>query len=489
MTQPEPREGQAGSAGVADRLVVPMRPGNAGGGKGPEFKAKVQRREKGGLAMSLTTPEKIRKLQRTFYAKAKEQPGYRFHQLYDKVWREDILAFAYQRCKANKGAAGVDGQSFGQIEAYGSERWLGELTEDLRQKGYRPDPNRRVWIQKANGGRRPLGIATIRDRVVQVAMVLVMEPIFEADLEPEQYGYRPKRSAQDAVRAVHSLLRQGHREVIDADLSGYFDSIPHGELIQCVARRICDREMLALIKRFLKAPVREQDEPGSLGKRDASTQGIPQGSPLSPLLANLYIRRFILGWKKRGLMERYGAHIVNYADDFVVCCRRGADDALVEVRRIMAKLKLQINEAKTRVRQIPDQDIDFLGYTLGRCYSKQTGKSYLGTRVSKTRITRFCRIISDETGRDRLLRSPAEMVQTLNRKLVGWSNYFCLGSVCPAYRAVDQHTRFRLRQWLRRKHQGQTRPGVMRYPDVYLYDTLGLVRLEGRTRNLPWAKA
>ncbi len=439
--------------------------------------------------MSLATPEKIRKLQRAFYVKAKEQPSYRFHQLYDKVWREDILRFAYQRCRANKGAAGVDGQSFDQIEEYGRDRWLGELTQDLRHKGYRPDAIQRVWIEKADGGRRPLGIATIRDRVVQMAIVLVVEPIFEADLEPEQYGYRPKRSAQDAVRAVHSLLQQGHREVIDADLSGYFDSIPHGELVQSVARRISDREMLALIKRFLKAPVRDQDEAGGSEKRRETGQGTPQGSPLSPLLANLYIRRFILGWKKRGLVVRYGAHIVNYADDFVVCCKRGSREALVEVRRIMEQLKLRINEDKTQICRVPEESFDFLGYTLGRCYSTQTGCSYIGTRPSKKRISRFCRVISQETGRNRLLWSSTEMVSALNRKLVGWSNYFCLGPVQSAYRAVDQHTRYRLRQWLRRKHQGRSRPGVMQFPDEYLYQTLGLVRLERRTRNFPWANA
>ena len=250
--------------------------------------------------MSLTTPEKIRKLQRTFYVKAKEEPNYRFHQLYDKVWRDDILGFAYRRCKANKGAAGVDGQSFRQIEEYGPDRWLVGLREELRQKGYRPDAIRRVWIEKANGGRGPLGIATIRDRVVQMAMVLVIEPIFEADLEPEQYGYRPKRSAQDAMVAVHGLLQEGHREVIDADLSGYFDSIPHGELIQCVARRISDREILALIKRFLKVPVQDQEKPGTPRKQRKSEWGTPQGSPLSPLLANLYIRRFIPGLEEAG---------------------------------------------------------------------------------------------------------------------------------------------------------------------------------------------
>jgi RNA-directed DNA polymerase len=439
--------------------------------------------------MSLTTPEKIRKLQRTFYAKAKEQPSYRFHQLYDKIYREDILAFAYLRCKANAGAAGVDGQSFEMIEDYGRDRWLGELTERLRNKGYRPEAIRRVWIEKPNGGQRPLGIATIRDRVVQMAIVLVIEPIFEADLEPEQYGYRPERSAQDAVRVVHSLLNRGYREVIDADLSGYFDTIPHAELIQCVARRISDREMLALIKRFLKAPVEDRTDRGPSGGQQRRDEGTPQGSPLSPLLANLYFRRFILGWKKLGLMERYQAHIVNFADDFVICCRTGAKEALVWVRQIIGKLKLHINEGKTHIHRVPEENVEFLGYTIGRCYSTKTGKSYIGTRPSKKKISRICRDISAATSRQHELLDAAEMIRILNRKLIGWSNYFSLGPVSRAYQAVDRHTQYRLRQWLRRKHQGPTRPGVMKYPNEFLYDSLGLVRLERRTRNFPWAKA
>jgi group II intron reverse transcriptase/maturase len=439
--------------------------------------------------MSLTTPEKIRKLQRAFYAKAKEQPAYRFHQLYDKIYREDILTFAYMRCKANAGAAGVDGQTFETIEEYGRDRWLGELTDELRKKGYRPEAIRRVWIEKPNGGQRPLGVATIRDRVVQMAVVLVVEPIFEADLQPEQYGYRPKRSAQDAVRAVHSLLNQGYREVIDADLSGYFDTIPHSEMIQCVARRISDGEMLALIKRFLKAPVQDQYDEDRPGGRQTRDKGTPQGSPLSPLLANLYFRRFILGWKKLGLMERYEAHIVNYADDFVICCQSKAVEAMGWVREIISRLKLSINESKTQIHRVPDEDIEFLGYTFGRCYSTITGQSYIGTRPSKKKISRICRDISAATDQSRTLLDTAEMVGMLNRKLIGWSNYFSLGPVSRAYRAVDQHTRYRLRRWLRRKHQGQTRPGVMHYPDEYLYDSLGLVRLERRTRHFPWAKA
>jgi group II intron reverse transcriptase/maturase len=439
--------------------------------------------------MSLTTPEKIRKLQRAFYVKAKEQPSYRFHQLYDKIYRDDILAFAYQRSKANAGAAGVDGQTFEGIEEYGRDRWLAELAEQLRKKGYRPEAIRRVWIEKANGGRRPLGIGTIRDRVVQMAIVLVVEPIFEADLQPEQYGYRPERSAQDAIRAVHGLLNRGHREVIDADLTGYFDTIPHAEMIQCVARRISDREMLALIKRFLKAPVEDGKGDGGSGGKPQQEQGTPQGSPLSPLLANLYFRRFILGWKKLGLVERYQAHIVNYADDFVICCKRGAEEALVWARQIIGKLKLQMNETKTRIHRIPSENVEFLGYTIGRCYSKQTGKSFIGTRPSKKRIARICRDISNATNRSALGLDPADMTRVLNRKLIGWSNYFSLGPVSAAYRAVDQHTAYRLRQWLRRKHQGQNRPSALTYPDDYLYRSLGLVRLQVRPRNLPCANA
>jgi RNA-directed DNA polymerase len=383
----------------------------------------------------------------------------------------------------------ASGQTFEKIEEHGRQRWLGELAERLRKKGYRPDAIRRVWIEKPNGGQRPLGIATIRDRVVQMAVVLVIEPIFEADLEPEQYGYRPQRSAQDAVKAVHSLLNQGYLDVVDADLSGYFDTIPHSEMIRCVARRISDREMLALIKRFLKAPVHDQTDNGSSGGTQGREQGTPQGSPLSPLLANLYFRRFILGWKKLGLMERFRAHIVNYADDFVICCKTGAIEALEWVREIMSRLKLRVNEDKTRIHRVPEENVEFLGYTIGRCYSSATGKSYIGTRPSKKKVVRICQAISAATARPSLLMNPEEMVSMLNSKLIGWSNYFSLGRVSPAYRAVDQHTRQRLRQWLRRKHQGQTRPGVMSFPDEYLYDSLGLVRLEKRTRNFPWAKA
>lgn len=437
--------------------------------------------------MSLKTPEKVRKLQRALYAKAKEEPQYRFYLLYDKVYREDILEFAYRKCKANGGVPGVDGQSFEDIETYGREKWLRERADELQSKGYRADAVYRVWIEKANGGQRPLGIPTIRDRVVQTAVMLVIEPIFEADFEPEQYGYRPGRSALGAVRKVHEHLNTGHREVVDADLRGYFDTIPHNALVKSVARRISDKHMLKLIKAWLKAPSQERRGQGP-GRGQPSGKGTPQGSPLSPLLANVYIRRLIVAWKRLGFEHRLQGRIVDYADDLVICCRGEAQAALRALKQIVEVLQLSLNEEKTRIRRVPGESFDFLGYTLGRCYSSQTGKSYIGTRPSKKRITRICREISAATSSRWLLLETEQVVDRLNRKLVGWSNYFCLGPVSNAYRAVDSHTRYRLRRWLRKKHKVQSQ-GTRRFADEYLYGRLQLVRLEPRTRDLPWAQA
>lgn len=435
--------------------------------------------------MSLSTPEKVRKLQRTLYVKAKEAPEYRFYLLYDKVYREDVLAHAYDRCQANGGAAGIDGQTFRDIEAYGRERWLGELARELKEKSYRPQAIRRVWIEKESGGQRPLGIPTIRDRVAQMATVLVIEPIFEADMQPEQYGYRPKRDAKDAVREVHRLIQTGHREVIDGDLSGYFDTIPHRDLMKAVSRRISDRSLLRLIKNWLKAPV--QEDAGGQGQGGVKEQGTPQGAPISPLLANLYIRRLILAWKKLGYEQCFDAHFVNYADDFVVCCRRSAKDALEVIRQILGRLKLTLNEDKTRTCRLPEESFDFLGYTIGRCYRVGTEEMYIGTKPASRRVVRLCRRISEQTARSRLTLETAAQVAHLNRLLSGWANYFCLGSVSRSYRAVDAHVRHRLRQWLRHKHKLGGK-GTRQYPDEYLYEVLGLIRLSERTANFPWAK-
>ena len=441
--------------------------------------------------MNLTTPSSVQKLQKALHDKAKESPNWRFHALYDKVYRRDVLAFAFECCKANGGAAGVDSQSFEDIEEYGVERWLDELTEELRSRTYRPRPVRRVYIPKPDGKQRPLGVPAIRDRTVETAAVVVLEPIFEADLQPEQYAYRRDRSALDAVRHVHKLINTGYGEIVDADLSGYFDSIPHAELLKSVARRVVDGAMLHLIKMWLEAPVEETDEHGrkhrSTRNRDEG-RGTPQGAPISPLLSNLYMRRFVLGWKQSGHERRLRAFVVNYADDLVICCRGSAEEALATMRRIMGKLKLTVNETKTRVCQLPEEKFDFLGYTYGRCYSPQTGRAYLGTVPSKKRVNRICAAISSETGRNTTLLDAETMVGKLNRMLNGWANYFCLGPVSKAYRAVERHACGRLRQWLRAKHKVRGR-GTGRFPDAHLHNVMGLVRLSARTRSFPWANS
>jgi len=441
--------------------------------------------------VSLSTPDTVRNLQAALHAKAKGSPDFRFYSLYDKVYRADVLAHAYATSKANGGASGVDGQTFEAIEAYGVDRWLGELAEALRSKTYRPQAVRRVYIPKANGSQRPLGIPTIRDRVAQAACVLVLDPIFEADLPPEQYAYRSGRGALDAVQRVHRLVSTGHCEVVDGDLSGYFDTIPHAELMRCLSRRLSDGALLGLIKRWLTAAVEETDDRGHRHRTTRAKdegRGVPQGAPLSPLLSNLYMRRFVLGWRVLGHETRLDAHIVNYADDFVICCRGTAVQANRAMRQMMARLKLTVNKSKTRLCRVPDETFDFLGYTIGRCYSPRTGRAYIGTRPSKQKVQGLCARISERTSRRTLLLDARVLTGRLNRLLRGWSNYFCLGPVSKAWRAVDAHVTSRLRRWLCAKHKVSS-GGYARYPDRYLTESLGLVRLPLLRRRYSCAHA
>lgn len=435
--------------------------------------------------MSPTTPDKIRTLQRKLYLKAKAEPEFRFYQLYDKVWRADILAHAYALARANGGAPGVDGVTFAAIEAAGLEEWLAGLREELRQKTYRPQPVRRVLIPKPGGGERPLGIPTIRDRVVQTAVKIVVEPIFEADLEPNAYGYRPARSATDAIREVHKLLCDGYTDVMDADLSKYFDTIPHGELLQCVARRIVDRAILSLIKMWLKAPVEERDGDGKRrmtgGKK--SKHGTPQGGVISPLLANLYMNRFLKFWRITGRTEALRARVVSYADDFVILSRGRAAEALAWTRGVMARLGLALNEAKTSLKDARKERFDFLGYAFGPHRRRNDGWRYLGASPSRRSVQR----VKDKVGellQPRVVGPWPEVRDGLNRLLRGWAGYFCHGTRLAAYKAIDRHVHDRVRRFLARRHKVPGR-GTRRFAPRVVFGELGVIRLTAPRRRGP----
>jgi len=441
---------------------------------------------------NLSTPDSVRTLQTALQAKAKAESEFRFYALYDKLYREDILLTAYRKCRANKGAPGVDGQTFEDIETYGRERWLGELAQALKEQSYRPQAIKRVFIPKPNGKLRPLGLPTLRDRVCMMAMVLILEPIFETDLPKEQYGYRPGISAHDALTSVRNGLCEGYPEVVDADLSSYFDTLPHHELMLCVARRVVDRRVLQLIKRWLECAVEETDERGYKKRTTINKDqgmGIPQGSPLSPLLANLYMRRFILGWKACRATRHMDVRIVTYADDLVILCRSGqADTALAQMRKLMTRLKLQVNEEKTRTCNIGREHFDFLGYTFGRYFSKRTGGAYIGLRPSKKSIHRVIASLRGLTRSNVTGLEATEVVANINRVVAGWINYFSIGTTSDAYRGIESYCVMRMRRWLLKKHKSR-RNGMLAYPYEYLFGPLGLIRPSARRGSQPWAKA
>src|SRR5713226_708327 len=429
--------------------------------------------------MSLKTPDKIRDLQIKLYRKAKNEPGFRFYQLYDKVYREDILLHAYQLAKANDGAPGVAGESFQDIESRGREEWLNGLRKELHDKTYKPQPVRRKMIDKPGGGERPLGIPTIRDRVAQTAAKLILEPIWEADLEPNAYGYRPRKSAQDAIQKVDELLHRGYTNIVDADLSKYFDTIPHSELLQCVARRIVDGPMLHLIKMWIKAPVEERDENGKrqlTGGKD-NDRGTPQGGVISPVLANLYMNRMLKGWRQTKRGEQFRARLVNYADDFVILSRGKAAASLEWTRGVLERLELTLNEKKTSIRNARQERFDFLGYTFGPHINPRDGGEYIGYSPSNKSVGR----IKEKVGKELVpgnVKPWEEVSERLNQILGGWRAYFNLGATAKAYRAVDGYVQEKVRHFLRRRHKVSSQ-GTRQFSEEQVFGPLGVIRLQG----------
>lgn len=425
--------------------------------------------------MGLKTPDKIRTFQRKLYLKAKAEPDFRFYLLYDKIYREDILLHAYRLAKANRGVAGVDGVTFEQIESEGLENWLSGIREQLRAKTYKPQPVLRVAIPKPGGGQRPLGIPTIKDRVVQTATKIVIEPIFEADLEPNTYGYRPKRSAIDAIEKVHTLLKQGYVDVVDADLTKYFDTIPHTELMQCVSRRISDRNVLRLIKRWLKVPVQREDKNGkgrTTGGR-GSRSGTPQGGVISPLLANLYMNRFLKHWRMKGCEREFRAKVVAYADDFVILSRGRATQALEWSQDVMGRIGLSLNMDKTSLKDARREHFDFLGYTFGLMCLTRKGKRYMGAAPSEASLKRVKMKVR------RQLRPQEKGVWPvvcgrLNALLRGWCQYYSYGWTQPAYRGLERNVYNRVRRFLVQRHKMRSR-GIGRFPSERVFGELGVL--------------
>ncbi|TKB77748.1 MAG: group II intron reverse transcriptase/maturase [Nitrospira sp.] len=430
----------------------------------------------------LTTPESIRTLQRKLYAKAKQEPAYRFYALYDKLYRADTLSHAWRLVKANKGSPGVDGISFEAIEnGEGIETFLRGLARDLKDKTYRAQPVRRVMIPKADGSLRPLGIPTIRDRVAQMAVKLIIEPIFEADFCEHSYGFRPQRSAHDAVEDIAKVLWAGHTQVIDADLSKYFDSIPHAKLLAVVAERIVDGGILRLIKQWLKAPVIGEDERGvkkTVGGGKANSQGTPQGGVISPLLANCYLHILDRIWQRQNLKGKLKAHLVRYADDFVVLCAKGVEEALRVVRHVLERLGLMLNEAKTKVVDATEASFNFLGYSIRMSRGRQSGKPYPHVCPSDKSLKKIKAKLTALTGRELTPIALDKIVGNVNRSLRGWANYFHYRNSNQVMEKVKTHAEQRLRMHLMKRHKVKNRGiGEGRFPSATLYRRYGLYKV------------
>jgi RNA-directed DNA polymerase len=433
------------------------------------------------IAVKLATPESVQELRKALYERAKRDPGLRFYSLYDKVYREDVLAQAYALSRANKGAAGPDGVTFEDIEGSGGPGpLLARLAEELKTKQYRPGPVRRVYIPKANGGERPLGIPDIRDRVVAMAVKLVLEPIFEADFDVDSYGFRPGRDAHQALEAVRESVASGMVWFVDADVSRCFDTIPHDKLLRTVASRVVDGSMLALIKKSLTAPVVDERE-GS--RRVRPRAGTPQGGPASPLLANIYLHLLDRSFRSHVERGNLQGRLVRYCDDFVIICPRHPRREREWAEQLMARLGLTLHPDKTRVVHVGEEWVNFLGY---RVHRRPSGRVALD--ISKKAMSRIHDTLRTTTRRTFL--SQEELISELNVYIRGAGEYFRLAEPRTLWN-LDRFVLARIARWARHKR-------VRRLP-VWslarggpLYREHGLVtwwRKKQPTRAPAWARS
>ena len=419
------------------------------------------------------TTDKVQELRRKLYLKAKSEPNFRFYALYDRVYRKDVLKRAWGKVKANHGSSGIDNRSIEDIEEEGVDDFINRIHQELRTKEYRPLPAKRVYIPKPDGGKRALSIPTVKDRVVQMALKLIIEPIFEADFEDNSYGYRPKRNAQQAAMEVRKYLNYGLTKVVDVDLESCFGSIPHRELLEMIAVRIVDGKVLRLIKLFLKAGAMEQNQM----KKDE--KGTPQGGVISPLLANIYLDQIDKGWKP---LSKY-AKLIRYADDLIIITKYNAGKSFRQLQQLTDKIKLKFNPEKTKIVDAEKESFDFLGYSFKRALNPQKTKRttyYWPSQKAEKAIKEKIRKVTNPKRPIKV----EEIVRQLNPVIRGWVNYFRIANSSKKFGKIRLYTAKKVRKFMRRR-RNKAGYGYKEYPDEYLYRKLGLYG----DYHLSWMKA